>query len=109
VLGQALLEELDVARVDVDPDGARRQVAQVQPGATAGIEDGCIRGGVLGDHLADDPRSVAVEERLQAAQVVGHVDPVIGLDVAVVVRARAGASVLQGVRVRVILASREHL
>ena len=41
--GQALLEQLDVARVDVDAGRAGGQVAEVQPGPAAGVEDRGVR------------------------------------------------------------------
>jgi len=90
-----------------------RQVAQVQTRAAAGIEDGGTGSGVLRDHPADDPCPVAVEERLQAAEVVGDIDPVVGLDIPVVVldplrpggRARLDLDAVRGVLVLMRLSS----
>ena len=84
LLGQPLAYEREVARVHVDPDAAGRQRCQVQTGTAARVEHGRL-GVVPGQQAADDPATVAVEERLRAAQVIGHVDPVVRLDVAVVV------------------------
>ena len=83
VAGQPLAKDGDVPRVDVDPDGSGRQPTEVQPGTRTGIEEG--RMPVPGHEAADGPRSISMEERLGAPKVVGHIDPVVRLDVAVVV------------------------
>jgi hypothetical protein len=61
--------------IPVEPAGRCRVEAR-----PAGVEDWSADGCVLGGQPADNPCSVAMEERLKAAQVVGDVDPVVGLD-----------------------------
>jgi hypothetical protein len=60
-------------------------MTQVEACATTGIEDGSAWRRVLRDKPTNDPRAIAMEEGLEAAQVVSDVDPVVCLDVPVVI------------------------
>src|SRR5215213_8165118 len=82
--GQALANDGEVARVEVDPDAARRERGKVESGAASGVEH-WRRSVVAVDDRADDSAAVPVKEGFEPAQVVRDVYPVVRLDVSVVV------------------------
>src|SRR5207248_11351155 len=70
--------------IQVQANAAGGHGCKVQSRAAAGIEHGrlCV---IALEEAPDRAAAIAMEERLGAAEVLGDVDPVVGLDVAVVV------------------------
>src|SRR5450759_5174207 len=82
---EAPAEDGHAARVYVQADRARGQMAEVEAGSATCVEDPAVEWPESRDQSADGQGPIAMEESLKTSEVVGNVDPVVGFDVPIVV------------------------